>query len=190
MTCDRVVVVLALACAAVAWHQSCEARDGAAALMRMRAAADSLAAARVRDSVEYARQHAADRDALHAQAGVVRRQAAALARVQAQTDTLLDTLVLVGDTAGVRRLIEGERAQARELIDTLTAQRDWAYGRMAYWRDTALTAKDQQLVVSQRLLRAALAIKRPRTSCGPSVVAGYGTRGFGVTAGYGCTLRL
>lgn len=163
LSCDRVVVALALCLAAVAWHQSCDARDTRAALLALTQRADSVAQAAQDSAAVYAARQRADSLALAARDREVARVRAAYARATGQTDSVLHDTTVVLDSAqviGLRIAIAAERNAARELLrqqDSVIA----TLRRGLAWRDDALAAKDTQLALQQRLLREALAAKRP-----------------------------
>lgn len=158
MKCDTVIMALALAIVGVALYTDHTRNRN---LERVQSQADSLSGVIAENAEAEGRQRQAEslnRLALEAE---VLRLKARHARIIARTDTLLDTLVLQADTAGVRRLIESERRESAAVIAYQDSTIQWMGGRIAYWRDTALTARSQQLEVSQRLLREALQAKRP-----------------------------
>lgn len=190
MTCDRVVVVLALCIVGVAFWTG---RRDDARIRELRTRADSLEQAVSDSGKVYAERRRADSlEALHS-ARVIQGLRANLNQATGRTDSILHDTVTTLDSSGViglRIALASEREAARELFRQQDSVIATLRRQLVYWRDTVVSAREQQLTVSQRLLREALGAKRPRTMCGLSATAGYGTGGPGVMVGYGCTVRL
>jgi hypothetical protein len=159
-------------------------RDGT--IRRVQASADSLAVA-IRDSNEaYSRQRHDDSARMAQDRSTIARLRAGYGRTIVQTDSIVLTITDSTQLAVVRTQLWVERLAAQELLDTLQARVEWADSRTLYWQE-AQRATAQQLGVSQRLLREALAAKRPGR-LGVFIGPACGTRGCGVGVGVGVRL--